>query len=44
MKVPWAALTTALAFATAFNQPSSLATQSPAAPANPPFAGSWEGK
>ena len=45
MKAHWATLIPALAFATAFNQSSSVVAQSPAAtPANPSFAGTWEGK
>jgi len=43
MKAHWAALP-ALAFATAFNQSSSVVAQSAATPANPSFAGTWEGK
>ena len=44
MKAHWAALIPALAFATAFNQSSSVVAQSAATPANPSFAGTWEGK
>jgi hypothetical protein len=45
MKAHWLGLIPALAFATTFNQSSSVVAQSPAAtPANPSFAGTWEGK
>jgi pimeloyl-ACP methyl ester carboxylesterase len=45
MKAHLATLIPALAFATSFNQSSSVVAQSPAAtPANPSFAGTWEGK